>query len=122
MLRLRDFTPAMIQHLAGYCELAKAAADEWRADLTRRLAMALAGVICAAVALIYGCTWLLLTTWNTPARNWVGAATCSALALTSFALLRVSGKGGDRPRAAQLALELERDRQLLLQFQEGTHA
>ena len=120
MLRLREVAPAVLQHLDGYCDLAKAAAQEFRQDLARRVAFALAGVISAVVALLYASVWALLAAWESPARHWVGAGIFALLALIAIICFQLSRRRAEKlPHAALLGLELNRDRQLLAELHQG---
>ncbi len=108
--------PAVLRHLEGWAEVAGEDVRDAARQVARRLLALLIAASCAFVALLMGCVWILVLSWDTPWRLWAAGGLAIVFAALAAGLAWPALRGGQKPRElffTRIRAELGRDRELL---------
>jgi hypothetical protein len=109
--------PTIFRHLCAYGEIAGADARDAAGTVARRLFALLFAAMCAEVALLMFCAWILALTWDGPWRAWAAAGLAILFAAVSAAIAVPLLRQRPGKKAARLfprvRYEWSRDRELI---------
>jgi uncharacterized membrane protein YqjE len=114
--------PIILRHLEAYAEVVGEDAREAAHFVARRLLALVVAGVCAFVALLMLCAWILVLAWDTPWRVWTAAGLAVAFAVAAAGLAWPALKR--RPPADALFFhrirtEIGRDRELIARAFDG---
>lgn len=108
--------PVILRHLDAYAEVVSEDAREATAFVARRLVRLLIAGVCAFVALLMICAWLVILAWDTPWRSWTAAGLVLLFGGVAVGLAwpALRGRAGrDALFFHRIRSELSRDRELM---------